>query len=462
MSKSQRPDKKLGDEPADPRQAAALRHVALAEQAATGAYDLADVSPVPVDAVAVIGAGAMGAGIATCFAAAGTPVVLVDISPEGVERGVTATRRNLDGAVAKGKMSGEERDRAVAMVSGSTSYASAENADLVVEAVFENLALKKKIFADLDRAVKPSAILATNTSYLDVDAIAAGTGRPDKVLGLHFFNPAHVMKLLEIVRARQTSPTTLATGIESAKRLRKTGVVAGVSFGFIGNRMLNAYRTEALNLALEGARIAEIDRVIAGFGMPMGPFALMDLTGLEVNVKMRAEADPRFIDARAFTIVDRLYASGRNGQKAGAGFYLYDHGGRTRTADPGIDAMIAAEAEKHGVRRRDGLAAEEIVDRCLLALVNEGARILEERVAARSGDIDVTYIAGYGFPRSAGGPMYWAEQQGIGAISSRIERYHQRTHAPRWRPAALIERAAQRNLTFDQALAEIRSDQSSR
>jgi len=442
------------DASANAGEAAALRHVDLAEQAAMRISGLEGAAPAPVNSAAVIGAGAMGAGIATCFAMAGVPVTLVDVSQEGLDRGLRSVRANLDGAVAKGKLTGDERERALGRVAGNTDCAPLAEVDLVIEAVVENLALKKKIFADLDRALKPEAILATNTSYLDIDAIAAATGRPDRVLGLHFFNPAHVMKLLEIVRAGHTSHETLATGVEIARRLKKTGVVARVCFGFIGNRMLNAYRTEALNLALEGARLADIDRAMASFGMPMGPFALMDLTGLEVNVKMRAEAEPGRIDTRAFTIVDRLYALGRAGQKSGAGFYRYESSRRAPIPDPGIDAMIALEAEKLGVARRDDIVATEIIDRCMLTLVNEGARLLEERVAMRSGDIDVTYIAGYGFPRRLGGPMFWAEQQGLAAIAARLARYHERTRAPRWRPAGLIERAAAGRLTFDQAMAE--------
>lgn len=435
------------------RQAAALDHVARAEAEAMRFPDLDGVSAPPLDAAAVIGAGAMGAGIATCFATAGVTVTLFDVSGDGVERGLSSVRANIDGAVAKGKLTAEEGARASAIVSGATDYARLGPAGLIVEAVFENLALKKKVFADLDRAAKPPAILATNTSYLDVDAIAAATARPERVLGLHFFNPAHVMKLLEIVRGAKTSPETLAAGVETARRLKKTGVVAKVGFGFIGNRMLNAYRTEALNVALEGASIAAIDQAIAAFGMPMGPFALMDLTGLDVNVKMRSEADPARIDARAFRIVDRLYEMGRTGQKSGAGFYRYEAGGRTPQIDRSVDAMIAEEAARGGVRQRGDIGAGEIADRCLLTLVNEGARILEEGVAQRAGDIDVAYIAGYGFPRALGGPMFWAESQGLANIAARMERYRAKTGADRWRPAKLLTKAAAAGANFDDAAA---------
>jgi 3-hydroxyacyl-CoA dehydrogenase len=250
------------------------------------------------------------------------------------------------------------------------------------------------------------------------------------------------MKLLEIVRGAATSRETLAAGADIARRLQKTGVVAKNSFGFIGNRMLNAYRTEALNLALEGASIAAIDEAVVAFGMPMGPFALMDLTGLDVNVKMRAEAEPALIDARAFRIVDRLHAMGRTGRKSGAGFYLYEPGAKAPAFDPAVDAMIAEEAKGNNLLKRTGPAAPETADRCILALVNEGARILEEGVAQRSGDIDVTYVAGYGFPRALGGPMYWAERQGLAAVAARIDRYNAETGAKRWRPAPLLKAAA--------------------
>ncbi len=368
-------------EAADHRLGAAQRHFAIAEREAMGLPGFAGAAPAPVGSVAVVGAGAMGAGIATCFAMAGVPVRLVDLAQDGVDRGLAAVGANFDGAVAKGKMSGEERVRALRLVSGATDHAQIAGSDLVVEAVFENLELKRRVFADLDRAAKPSAILATNTSYLDIDAIAAATKRPDKVLGLHFFNPAHVMKLLEIVRGATTSDDSLATGIETARRLKKTGVVAKNSFGFIGNRLLNAYRTEALRLALDGAPVAVIDRAVMDFGMPRGPFGLMDLTGLEVNVKMRAEADPARIDAQAFRIVDRLYGLGRKGRASGAGFYRDATGARAPEDDGEVDRMIAEEAKRGGNARRASLGAAEIADRCMLTLVNEGARILEEGVA---------------------------------------------------------------------------------
>lgn len=433
----------------------ARAHVTRAEREAARVPGIEHVASAPVNAVAVIGAGAMGAGIATCFASAGLPVTLVDISAEGLARGLATVRANLEGAVARGKLTAEDLARALAILSGATEYAGLRDADLIVEAVFEDLALKKKVFADLDRATKPSTILATNTSYLDINAIAASTTRPEKVLGLHFFNPAHVMKLLEIVRGAATSDETLATAIGVSRRLGKTGVVANVCFGFIGNRMLNAYRTEALNLALEGASIAEVDKALTAFGMPMGPFALMDLTGLEVNVKMRAEADPARIDAHAFRVVDRLYEMGRTGQKSGAGFYRYDAGSRTPSFDPEVDAMFADEARRKGAQRR-GVTLSEIADRCVLTLVNEGARILDEGVALRSGDIDVTYVAGYGFPRQFGGPMYWAEQQGLSSVCARIESYHDRTRQDRWRPAALLKRAAAAGRSLDEAQTQIR------
>lgn len=406
-----------------------------------------------IGAAAVVGAGAMGAGIATAFAMAGVRVTLLDLTQANVERGLSIVRTNLEGAASRGKITPADAARAIGSVTGAVAYEDLAQADLVVEAVFEDLSLKKRVFAALDRATKPEAILATNTSYLDIDAIAAATGRPDKVLGLHFFNPAHIMKLLEIVRADQTSDRVLAAGAALAVRLGKTGVIARNAFGFIGNRMLNAYRTEALNLALEGAAIATIDRALTEFGMPMGPFALMDLTGLEVNVKMRAQADPGYIDKRAFEIVDRLYADGRTGRTSGAGFYRYEPGSRSPQPDDGVDAMIAEIAAGHGLRRRASIPDDEILDRCLLMLVNEGARILEEQVASSARDIDTTYVAGYGFPKHEGGPMAWAEARGLATVRDAVRRHYDATGANRWRPARLLETAASRGIPFDAALA---------
>ncbi|MDZ7629015.1 MAG: 3-hydroxyacyl-CoA dehydrogenase NAD-binding domain-containing protein [Parvularculaceae bacterium] len=401
---------------------------------------------------AVVGAGAMGAGITTAFAIAGVPVTLLDVSQTAVDRGLSIVKANLEGAASRGKITPEDAERAIGSIAGAVDYEALANTDLVVEAVFEDLSLKKDVFAALDRATKPEAILATNTSYLDIDAIAAVTGRPDRVVGLHFFNPAHIMKLLEIVRAAKTSDEVLASGVALAARLGKTAVIARNAFGFIGNRMLNAYRTEALDLALEGAPIATIDRALAEFGMPMGPFALMDLTGLEVNVKMRQQADPRYIDRQAFEIVDRLYADGRTGQKSGAGFYRYEPGARSPKPDEAVDAIIADIAGSHRLQRRASIPGGEILDRCLLMLVNEGARILEERVASTARDIDTTYVAGYGFPKEKGGPMVWAEARGLAEVLDAIRRNFKATGKARWLPARLLEDAASEGRLFDAAL----------
>ncbi|MEO1251823.1 MAG: 3-hydroxyacyl-CoA dehydrogenase NAD-binding domain-containing protein [Pseudomonadota bacterium] len=436
------------------RQSQALRHVFFAEREALKIPGLERAGePAEINRAGVVGAGAMGAGIAMCFASAGVPVTLLDTSQENVVRGLSIIEKNYASSVAKKKMSDEKAKASLDLIKGATDYNALEGADIVVEAIYEDLELKKSVFKKLDEVCRPHAILATNTSYLDVNAIADATERRDKVLGLHFFNPAHVMKLLEIVRTERTSEETLNTALLLAKRLRKTSVVAGVCFGFIGNRMLNAYRTEALRLALEGAPIAAVDDAMFEFGMPMGPFALMDLTGLEVNVKMRAQTAPGDVEQATFAVVDRLYEAGRTGQRSGAGFYKYEEGSRAPVSDQTVDQWIAEEAEKQDVERRSDIGAEEIVERCMLTLANEGARILEEGVAIRSGDIDLAYIAGYGFPRHEGGPMFWAEQEGLDVVQDRLNHYHERFNLARWRPSDLIKRAAAAKTSLNDALS---------
>jgi 3-hydroxyacyl-CoA dehydrogenase len=393
-----------------------------------------------------------------CFANAGLPVTLLDLSDQQVERALETIRKNYDKSVAKAKMQPEQAVRCLQLISGATDYASISHSDLILEAVFENMALKRAVFTKLDTACRPGAVLATNTSYLDINEIAGASKHPENVIGLHFFNPAHIMKLLEIVRADRTSQETLRRCLDIARRIGKTSVVARVGFGFIGNRMLNAYRTEALNLALEGASVQSIDQALYEFGMPMGPLALMDLTGLEVNVKMRAQADPDIIDQNAFSIVDRLYALGRKGQRSGAGFYQYESGNSKPNYDDLVDGWIAEEAKKHSVKRRKNIAASEIVDRCMLSLANEGARILEEGIAMRSGDIDVTYFAGYGFPRHLGGPMFWAEQERLAKVARRVTSYYERYKTSHWRPSVLLSFAAEQGTGFDQALKQIQTN----
>lgn len=434
----------------DSAQSAALRHVFFAEREVARIPGLPKDAPLrPLASVGIIGAGAMGGGIAMNYANIGLSVVIIDMSAEGLEKGIARIRSNYEATAKKGRMSTEDVETRMALISGSTDYAALADVDLVIEAVFENMDVKKKVFAGLDAACKPGAILASNTSYLDINEIAAATKRPADVIGLHFFNPANVMKLLEIIRTKDTADDVLATCVDMAKKISKTGVISGVGFGFIGNRMLNAYRTEALNLAMQGAAITDVDRVLYDFGLPMGPFALMDLTGLDINVKMRAEADPALIDGPAFVVVDRLHDLGRLGQKTSAGFYTYAEGSRKPVHDPMVDDLFVEEAQKQGIARRTDITDEEIVERCMLALVNEGARILEDGIALRASDIDVTYIAGYGFPRYRGGPMFWAKQQGLASVVDRLRHYEQVTGKAAWTPAPKLVACASAGRDLD-------------
>lgn len=435
------------------REARALRHIFFAERAASATSQLGSVPSPEVKTVAVVGAGAMGAGIAMCFANAGIPVTLLDTSQENVERGLASIRRNYGLSVSKRKMSERAVAECMGLIRGGVEYSDIGDVDLAIEAVFEDLEIKKQVFRQLDAVCRDNAILATNTSYLNINEIAGATNRPENVIGMHFFNPAHIMKLLEIIRCENTSDEVLRSCLEVSRRLRKTGVVSGVCFGFIGNRMLNAYRTEALNIALEGASVYAIDAALHDFGMPMGPFALMDLTGLEVNVRMRAHAGPADIDARAFRIVDRLYAMGRFGQNSGAGFYKYENGEGSPVYDPSVDAWIAEEAARSGIKRRSEISPAEIAERCIHILINQGAHILDEAIAQRAGDIDVAYVAGYGFPRHLGGPMFWAAQEGLPAVLNRIEAHANQSGRVLWRPSALLVRAVEKGVTLDDARA---------
>lgn len=394
-------------------QSAALRHFFFAERQAAKVEGLAKETPTrPVESVGIIGGGTMGGGIAMSFANAGIPVTLVEIDDEALERGLAIVRRNYEGSVKRGKLGEDRAAASLALISGSTDYASLGDADLVIEAVFEDPELKKTIFARLDRACKPGAILATNTSYQDVDAIAAVTERPEDVIGLHFFSPAHIMKLLEVVRADKTADDVLATCMQLAKRIRKVPVVAGVCYGFIGNRMLQPYFRQTQLLLLEGATPQQVDTAMEEFGMAMGPLRVFDLAGLDVGYKARqALPEGERGDPAGYRVPDRLVEGGRLGQKSGAGFYTYDEN-RKPTPDPEVHKLIEATAAEFGIERRD-IADEEIVNRLVGALVGEGRKIVEEGIAQRPGDIDVVYVYGYGFPAFRGGPMFYGEAAGL-------------------------------------------------
>ena len=404
-------ERKLFAECMDSSQSAGMRHIFFAERQASKIDGLAKDTPKrPVESVGIIGGGTMGGGIAMSFANAGIPVTMIEISDEALERGLSIVERNYAGSVKRGKISEEKATACRARISGSTDYAALSDVDLVIEAVFENPDLKKKIFKQLDAVCKPGAILATNTSYQDVDAIAAVTSRPEDVVGTHFFSPAHIMKLLEVVRGEKTADDVLATVMALAKKIRKVAVVSGVCYGFIGNRMLSPYGATAQLLLLEGASPQQIDSAMEAWGMAMGPLRVFDMAGLDIGYSARkALSDEEKGDPKTYRVPDLLVEADRCGQKTGAGFYAYDEN-RRPLPDPLVDDIILNAAADLGVERRE-IADDEIVDRLISALVDEGRKILDEGIAQRSGDIDVVYVYGYGFPVSRGGPMFYADQQ---------------------------------------------------
>lgn len=418
-------------------QAAALWHVFFAERAAGAVPGLeACTPPLPLAQAAVIGAGTMGSGIAICLADAGIPVALFDSSAQALERGRALIESTYRAAQQKGRIDERTMQQRVALIRTVRDYTDLAQADLVIEAVFEGMDVKREVFRELDRVCKAGAILATNTSTLDVDAIAAATTRPQQVLGLHFFSPANVMRLLEIVRGARTSDSVLQSALKLAPRLNKLGVVSGVCFGFIANRSLDGYLREAGMLLLEGASPRRIDEVITNFGFPMGPFAMQDLAGIDVGWRVRQE---RKLPARAepyYCVADRLYERGRHGQKTGAGWYRYDGGDRRGTPDPEVDAIVEAEARRLGIERA-APSADEIIERLLLPVINEGARILEEGIALRPGDIDLAWINGFGFPAWRGGPMYYADRLGVDVVVGRLRHYASR-YGVDWQPARLL------------------------
>lgn len=387
---------------------AALRYVFFAERELANVPGIEGTQPLPIASAGVVGGGTMGTGIAIAFADAGIPVVVVEPNDEQIAKAKQTVFGMYAHNVQRGRLSQEEAWTRGRSIRFASSYAELAQADVVVEAVFENLPVKQEVFARLDAACKPSAILASNTSTLDVDALAAQTRRPDRVVGLHFFVPANIMKLLEIVRAGATSPETLATALALAKRLRKIGVVSANAFGFIGNRMLFDYAREAIGLAEEGVPPERIDAAMKDFGMAMGPFAMFDLSGLDVFHAIAQ--DPRTPRNRS-GIVARLCAEKRFGQKSGAGFYRYENGGREPLPDPAVTALLREEAAKAGIAPHPGIADAEIVRRLTGALIERGAALLREGVALRPGDIDVVYVYGYGFPPHRGGPMWFAEHE---------------------------------------------------
>lgn len=428
----------------------ALRHAFFAERAATKVTGISNATPRrEVASVAVVGAGTMGCGIAMNFANAGIPVVLLDATREALDRGLAGIRKQYEAAVQKGRLKPGEAQQRGALITPSLDYAAVAKCDLVIEAVFEDIAVKKQVFCALDAVMKRGAILATNTSTLDVDRIAAFTKRPGDVLGLHFFSPANVMKLLEIIRARKTRAPILATAMSLARRIGKTAVVAGVCDGFIGNRMIDKYSTQALLLLEEGASPSQVDRAIEKFGLAMGPFRMSDLAGNDISWHIRKRHYAERPKLRHARIADRVCELGRFGQKTGSGWYRYEPGKRDPIPDPIVDRII--DEERKALKRvpRD-ISDAEIVDRLLLALVNEGARILDEGVAERASDIDLVYLAGYGFPPQRGGPMFHASRIGLARVLRRMKEFSANPHADPgfWKPARLITRLAAAGQTF--------------
>jgi 3-hydroxyacyl-CoA dehydrogenase len=397
----------------------------------------------PLRCAAVIGAGTMGRVIS--LANAGLRVLWLDNNPQMIEAGMAMAEETWAHNVAKGRIDEAEAAARRARIEAVDGYAALADADLVIEAVYENLELKQSIFRELDAVMKPGAILASNTSALDIDAIAAVTSRPEVVLGLHFFSPAHIMKLLEIVRGARTAPAVLQAAQELGARMGKVAVVAGNCHGFIGNRMLHTYVREARMLLLEGAWPHQVDAALQGFGFAMGPFRMYDVVGIDLEWRAR-ELAGEGQDDPAVQVDNRLCELGRFGQKSGKGYYLYAPGSRQAEHDPVVDGLVQMQSERLGFTRRD-IGTEEILERCLLALVNEGAKILQENIAANSHDIDLVYLNGYGFPAERGGPMAWADGEGIAAIHQRLLQLTERFGA-HWQPAALIERLAGENKRF--------------
>jgi len=397
-------------------QSAALRHIFFAERTAGKIDGLPEgTTPLPVRKVGIVGAGTMGGGIAMNFLSAGVPVTIVEMKQEALDRGVATIRRNYEGNVARGRLTAEGLEKAMALLTPTLSYDDLADADLIIEAVFEDIGVKKDVFKKLDAVAKPGAILASNTSFLDVNEIAAVTARADHVLGLHFFSPANVMKLLEIVRGAKTAPAVLATAMAAAKAIRKVAVIAGVCHGFIGNRMLEQRQIEAVKLLMEGVTPQQIDKAHVDFGMPMGPFQMADLAGIDIGW----HRDPQRIES----ITDALCAAGRLGQKAGKGFYDYDD---QRRATPSAEAQAIIDdfAARSGAAKR-AVGSEEILERTLYPMVNEGAKILDEGIAQRASDIDIVWIYGYGWPPYRGGPMFWADRVGLTKIVESLKKHGQ-------------------------------------
>ena len=420
-------------------QASALRHIFFAERAAAKPpADVAGSDARPIERVGIIGAGTMGRGIAMSVADAGLPVTLIERAPDALLRGLEQIAETYRQVVERGRLASDAAEQRIGLIRGGSDYSFLSQCDLIIEAAFESLAVKHEIFGRLADVAKPGAILASNTSYLDINSIAGASGRPADVVGIHYFSPANVMKLLEIVRPAAAAPDVIATALAFAKRTAKVPVVAGVCTGFIGNRMLRAYTREAGLLLLEGASPTQIDEALTDFGMAMGPFAVSDLSGIDIAYRARREMAPGSYEPLAVAVHDGLVEAGHLGRKSGSGFYVYDSVKRGKAANPLVDELLSDIRERAAVEPRV-VTDEEIVDRCMLALANEGGHIVMEEIAARPGDVDVVYINGYGFPRHRGGPMYFAQQRGHAAVRQRLAALADSRFGRWWSPSSFFE-----------------------
>lgn len=419
-----------------------MRRLFFAERTAAKIPGVDPSSARRVSSAGIVGGGTMGRGIAMAFANAGLPVTLMDVDRDAVGNAFHLIENEYGRRVAKGRMTAEELGDRMALIQGSVDYDDLATADVVIEAVFESMSLKKEVFRKLDKSCRAGAIIATNTSTLDVSEIASATDRPGDVVGLHFFSPAQVMRLLEIVRTGETKDDVLATSMQLAKKLRKVGVLSGNSYGFIGNRMMEPYGREAERMLLEGATPRQVDAVLERFGMAMGILAVFDMAGVDVGYKARQERNGHLPDDPAFyRASSMLVERGWLGQKTGTGFYRYEKGSRERLENPEALEMFAAEADRLGIERRE-ITDEEIGERCIFALINEGAKVLEEGVAVRASDIDVVYTSGYGFPRHRGGPMFHADTVGLAEVCARIDHFAKELDSQHWQASGLLRKLA--------------------
>ena len=409
----------------------AQRYFFFAEREAAKIPDVPADAPIKeVRKAAVLGAGTMGGGIAMNFANAGIPVTVVEVTKDVLDRGLGIVRKNYEATAAKGRLTPKDVEQRMGLIQGTTDFGAIADADIVVEAVFEEMPVKKEVFAKIDKICKAGSVLATNTSTLDVNQIASATARPESVVGMHFFSPANVMRLLEVVRGAKTRKDVVATAMAVGRRIGKVPVCVGVCYGFVGNRMLHQRGREAEKLILEGALPHQVDKVLLDFGFPMGPFAMGDLAGLDVGWRIRKGRGEKS------AVADRICEMGRFGQKTGAGYFRYEKGDRTPIPDPVVEKIVVEVSKEMGITRRP-IADDEILARLLYPMVNEGAKILQEKIAIRASDIDVIWVYGYGWPVYRGGPMFWADQVGLKVILDRMLEW-QRQQGDVWKPAALL------------------------